>query len=263
MQELSIIEPVLVAAFIGGVGALGGGVLLLFGKRVPQNLIHVLVSFAAGALIASAFFDLLPEAIEHAEELSIETGMEINIFYWTLFGVISFYFLERAIHWFRYHQKIHKGKHGSVSIPLVVLGDSVHNFIDGVAIGITYLINPALGVTTTIAIIAHEIPQEIGDFAVLLHEGLSRKKVLIINVLSALLAVFGAILALAVGEQIEGILPFALSLTAGFFIYLALTNLLPEIHSEEKVGYTFWESGFFMLGIFVIWAVITFLPHGH
>lgn len=262
MSQLSTIEPILIATLIGSVGALGGGVLLLLGKKVSKNLIHVLVSFAAGALIGTAIFDLLPEAVEHAGEMKEANGKDINVFFWTLIGIMSFYFLDRSIHWFQFHQKIHKGMHRSVSVPLVVLGDSVHNFIDGVAIAITYLINPVIGITTTLAVVAHEIPQEIGDFAVLLHEGLSRKRVLIINILSALLAVLGAILALIVGDKIEGILPYALSVTTGFFIYIALTNLLPEIHSEDKIGYAFWESGFFLLGVVVIWAAVTYLPHG-
>lgn len=262
MQQLSTIEPILIAAFIGSVGALAGGVLLLLGKKAPQNLIHVLVSFAAGALIGSAMFDLLPEALEHSKEEFEASGAEINIFFWTLFGILFFYFLDRGIHWYQYHQKIQKGHHGSINIPLIVLGDSIHNFIDGVAIAITFLINPAIGITTTLAVVAHEIPQEIGDFAVLLHEGMSRKKVLIINIISAFFAVLGALIALIVGKTIESVLPFALSITAGLFIYIALTNLLPEIHSEEKKGYAFWESCFFLLGIIVILIAVTYLPHG-
>lgn len=259
---MSGLTPVIIASLVGSVGALAGGALLLLGKRIPESLVHVLVSFAAGALIGTALFDLLPEASEHAEEVFEATGREVNIFFWALFGIIFFYFLDRGIHWYGHHQS-KKGKHGSVNVPLVILGDSTHNFIDGVAIAITYLINPAIGVTTTLAIIAHELPQEIGDFAVLLHEGMSRKKVLLINIFSALLAVVGAVLALIVGERIEGVLPYALSITAGFFIYIALANLLPEIHSEEKKGYAFKESGFFLLGVLIIWLTITYLPGGH
>lgn len=253
------IEPILIAALIGGVGGLAGGVLLLLGKKVRENVIHVLVSFAAGALLGTAFFDLLPEAIEHAEEFHLTPNI---VFIWTMLGIISFYLLERGIHWFQnYNKKDYH--HGSVSVPLVILGDSVHNFIDGIAIAITYILNPVLGITTTLAIIAHEIPQEIGDFAVLLHQGMAKKKVLLINFFSALLSVLGAVVGIMIGEKAESILPYALSLTAGFFIYIALTNLLPEIHSEEKKGYAFFESIFLMLGIGVIWLAVNYLPHGH
>lgn len=252
------ITPVLIAALIGGVGGLAGGALLLFGKSIRENIIHVLVSFAAGALLGTAFFDLLPEAIEHAKEFNIS---ESTVFLWVILGILFFYLLDRAIHWVSYHRK-KDYHHGSISVPLVILGDSVHNFIDGVAIAITYLLNPVLGITTTIAIIAHEIPQEVGDFAVLLHQGMKKKKVFLINFFSALLSVLGAFLALMIGERLEIILPYALAITAGFFIYIALTNLLPEIHGEEKKGYAFPESLFLILGIAVIWLVVNYLPHG-
>ncbi|OGH08214.1 MAG: hypothetical protein A2152_02395 [Candidatus Levybacteria bacterium RBG_16_35_6] len=258
---MSAIETIVILSLVGGVGALGGGALLLLGKKISKNLVHLLVSFAAGVLLAATFFDLLPEAFEHSEKLKESGSKEVNVFLWTLLGMLFFYFLDRAIHWFQHHQKITKGKHGPVNIPLVILGDSVHNFIDGVAIALTYLVNPAVGVVTTIATVAHEIPQEIGDFAILLHEGMEKRKVLLINLLSALLSVAGAIVAIVIGQKIEGIIPYSLSLTAGFFLYIALTNLLPEIHGEEKKGYAFFESVALILGVIVIWLAITFLPH--
>jgi len=257
---MSNLEPIFIASLVGGVGGLAGGVLLLFGKKVRKNIVHVLVSFAAGALLGTAFFDLLPEALEHAEEFKMESSL---VFLWTTIGIISFYLLDRAIHWFQVNQKKKNYSHGSISIPLVILGDSVHNFIDGVAIAITYLINPVLGVSTTLAVIAHEVPQEVGDFAVLLHQGMNKKKVFLINFFSALLSVLGAFLGIFIGERVGGLLPYALSLTSGFFIYIALTNILPEIHGEEKKGYAFPESIFLVLGILVIWLAVTFLPHGH
>jgi zinc and cadmium transporter len=259
---MSAIEPILISTLIGSIGALLGGALLLLGKKISQNLIHVLVSFAAGALLGTAFFELLPEALEHAEEAH-EAGAEINIFLFTLGGIIFFYLLERGIHWFQHSQKKYKNTHSSVNIPLVIIGDSVHNFIDGIAIAITFLVNPAAGLTTAFAVAAHELPQEIGDFAVLLHEGMNKKRVFFINLFSALIAILGALIALSFGERIEGILPYALSITAGFFIYIALSNLLPEIHGEEKKGFAFWESGFLILGVVTIYLAGLILPHSH
>src|SRR5688572_7781321 len=139
------LENILILSLVGGVGALGGGALLLLGKKISEGIVHLLVSFAAGVLLAAAFFDLLPEALEHTEE----GGAEVNVFLWTLLGVLFFYLLDRGIHWFQYHQKLRKGAHGSVNVPLVILGDSAHNFIDGVAIALTFLVNPAVGVVTT------------------------------------------------------------------------------------------------------------------
>lgn len=259
---MSGVETILILSLIGGVGAMSGGALLLLGKKASETIVHVLVSFAAGALLGVTFFELLPEAIEHAQEVREAGGTEINVFLWTLGGMLFFYFLDRGIHWFQYHEKIHKGKHGTVNVPLVILGDSAHNFIDGVAIAVTYLVNPGVGIVTTIATVAHEVPQEIGDFAILLHEGLSKKRVLLINISSALLSVLGAVIAILIGERIEGIIPYALSLTAGFFLYIALTNLLPEIHNEEKKGYAFAETSFLVLGVIAIWLAVTLIPHG-
>ncbi|MBI4080235.1 MAG: ZIP family metal transporter [Candidatus Levybacteria bacterium] len=256
---MSTIIPILLATLLGSIGALAGGFLLLFSRKRAQAISHVLVPFAAGALLATGFFELLPEASEHAVEL----GQDVNVFYWALGGVLLMYLLERGIHWFQYHRKTHKGVHGSVTVPLIILSDSAHNFIDGVAIAITFLVNPSLGIVTTLAVAAHELPQEIGDFAVLLHAGLSRKKIILYNILSALLAVVGAVLALAIGEQIRAILPIALALTTGFFLYIALNSLLPEIHHEEKKGYAFLETTFLFLGVVVIWVAITLLEGNH
>lgn len=258
MPTMSEITPIFIAVLLGSIGALAGGMLLLFYKRFKM-LVHVLVPFAAGALLATSFFDLLPEAIDHAEKL----GQEVNIFGMALVGILLFYLLERGVHWFQYHRGLHNGEHGSVTVPLIIIGDSVHNFIDGVAIAITFLVDPSLGVITTLAIVAHEIPQEVGDFAVLLHEGITRKKVFLYNLLSALLSVVGAGLALIIGKTIEGILPVALAFTAGFFIYIALTDLLPVIHHEEKKGYAFWETGFLILGVVVIYMAVTLLEGAH
>lgn len=256
---MSELTPILIATFIGSVGGLAGGILIMFNKKLIKTVSHILVPFAAGALLASSFFELFPESFEHAEEL----GMTMDPFTWGLIGVLLFYLLERGIHWFQFHRTAKTNKHGNVTVPLIVIGDSIHNFIDGMAIAITFMVEPTLGIVTTLAIIAHELPQEIGDFAVLLHEGLSRKKVFLINLSSALLSVLGAVIALFIGEAVEGIFPYALSLTGGLFVYIALTNLLPSIHHEEKKGYAFYETLSLFLGVAVLWFVITFLHVSH
>lgn len=257
---MSILVPILIAAFLGGVGSLAGGVLLLFHKKLAESIPHVLVPFAAGALLSTAFFDLIPEAVDHGQKL----GQETDVFFWVLIGIFFFYLLDRSIHWFQYHRTVQKGVHKAATVPLIILGDSVHNFIDGVAIAVTFLINPALGVVTTLATAAHELPQEIGDFAVLLHEGLSRKKVFLYNFLSALLSIAGALLTVLIGgHAIELLLSVALPITAGFFVYIALAKLLPEIHHEEKKGYAIWETVSLFFGAGLIWLAITLLEHGN
>lgn len=262
---MSTLANILLFTFIGSIASLIGGILLLVKETLAHRISHFLTSFAAGALLGTAFFDLMPEAAEAVEK---SEGKHDTVFLWVVLGIIIFYLLERAIHWFHHHSFEHTPakKHLPRKRPLVTLimfGDSVHNFIDGVAIAVTFLTNAPLGIITAFAVAAHEIPQEIGDFGVMLHEGLSRKKVIWFNVISAAVSFVGAILAYFLGKQIEGILPIALSLTAGFFMYIALSDLLPEIHHDEKKGYAFLETIFLLLGVGIIWLSISLLHEGH
>ena len=166
------------------------------------------------------FLILLPEAIEEAEHVSSELGYTINIFFWTLLGFLSFFLLERFIHWFHHHQHEYTEEAIKPTVPLIIASDTVHNFIDGVVIASTFLVSIPLGIVTTLAVAVHEIPQEIGDFGILLHKGMRRKKIIIVNLLSALTALLGALIAYWLGERIEASLPILLSITAGFFIYI-------------------------------------------
>ena len=211
-----------------------------------------MTAFAAGTLLGTAFLDLLPEASESAGE--------VNIFFWAVLGILAFFLLERFIH--------HHG-HGSEQeakrsvVPLIVVGDTVHNFIDGVAIAATFLISVPLGIVTSLAVAAHEIPQEIGDFGLLLNRGMKRGRVLLINLYSSLAAIAGAILTYIYKDNIEGFLPLILSITAGFFIYIALANLIPEIHSRENQKKAFWESVMLFIGVLVVYFAISFLEGAH
>lgn len=240
---------ILFFTLLGSVASLIGGIILLFKEKLTLKISHFLISFAAGALLGTAFFDLLPEASE-------ENG-NYNIFLWTLIGILFFFLLERFIHWFHYHEDHPCGKETKPTIPLIILGDSIHNFIDGVVIAATFLVNIPLGIVTAFAVGAHEIPQEIGDFAILLHEGLSRKKVLIANLFSALTAIFGALLTFFLKDSVQNLLPVFLSLTAGFFIYIASSDLIPEIHHEKRKGFAFYETVCLFLGVFAIWLFVS------
>ncbi len=256
-MQMSTLGYILFFTFLGSVVALIGGVLLLLKEKFAVRISHYLSSFAAGALLGTAFFDLLPEASEHAEELG-----EVNIFVWTLLGILSFFLIERFIHWFHHHHdhtQIDSKKEAKSIVPLVILGDSVHNFIDGVVIAATFLVNIPLGIVTTLAVAAHEIPQEIGDFGILLHRGMKRGKVLLLNLLSALVALFGAILTYMIGESIEAFLPILLSLSAGFFIYIAASDLIPEIHNEDRRVVALIETLLLLSGVLIIWLALSAL----
>lgn len=254
---MSILGYILIFTLLGSVISLVGGILLLSKEKFAIKISHYLASFAAGALLGTAFFDLLPEAAHEGEEIGVD------IFTWVLLGILIFFLLERFIHWFHHHHEHPKNSEKKKTVvPLVVLGDSVHNFIDGVVIAASFLISIPLGVTTALAVAAHEIPQEIGDFGILLHRGLSRKRVLVINLLSSLTALVGAGLTFLLGSSLEGLLPIFLALTAGFFIYIAASDLIPEIHNEDVRKVALIETILLLVGVLVIYIAVTLLE-GH
>lgn len=254
---MSILSYIVLFTLVGSVISLIGGVLLLVKEKFALKISPFLTSFAAGALLATAFFDLLPEATEHMAEI----GTQVNIPLWTLVGILVFFLLERFIH--HHHAHGEKTEEKKSIIPLVIIGDTVHNFTDGVAIAATFLISIPLGIVTSLAVAAHEIPQEIGDFGLMLHKGMKRKKVLLINLSSALAALAGAFLTYIYKDRIEGLLPVVLALTSGFFIYIALANLIPEIHSQDNQKVAFWETVMLIIGVVVVYFAISTLEGFH
>lgn len=262
---MSILGYILLFTFIGSIASLIGGIILLFKEKFAIKISHFLSAFAAGAMLATAFFDLLPEAVEGAANIAEETGGEVNIFLWTFVGFIIFFLLERSIHWSHHHQVGEKfgTRTGPKSvIPLIVVGDSMHNFIDGVIIATTFFVSIPLGIITSFAVAAHEIPQEIGDFGIMLNRGLKKSKILWINFLSAVISLFGAVLTFMLGESIENLLPVFLSLAAGFFIYISASDLIPEIHQEERRTVALIESFVLLLGVGVVWLAVFLLEGG-
>lgn len=241
-----ILAYILIFTFIGSIVSLIGGVLLLTKEKFAIKISHFLSAFAAGTLLGAAFFDLLPEASE--------SGGETSVFLWTLGGMLIFFLLERFIHHHHQHPKQKKP-----IVPLIVIGDSIHNFIDGVAIAATFLISIPLGITTSLAVAAHEIPQEIGDFGLMINQGLQRKRVLSINFYTALTAMIGAILTFWAKDQVEQFLPLILSVTAGFFIYIAASDLIPEIHHRDNQTVAFWETILLLVGVVVIYLTVSAL----
>jgi zinc and cadmium transporter len=260
MSELSTLIYIIAFTSLGSLLALTGGVLLLGRKNLSHDLTHGLAAFAAGALLGAAFLDLIPESFHHMEERGI-TESEGLIMLYVLSGILLFFLLERFIHWFHHHRQ-HVGDDAKPIVSLVVFGDGVHNFVDGVVIAATFLADINLGIITTFAIAAHELPQEVGDFGILLHKGVKRGKVFLYNLVSQLASVIGGILTFFIGSNIEGILPMLLAGTSGFFIYIALSDLVPDIHNENRKGFAVVESGLLVLGILVIWGSMKLLGHG-
>ncbi|MEK7502124.1 MAG: ZIP family metal transporter [Patescibacteria group bacterium] len=253
MQELPILAYIIIFTLIGSVFSLIGGVILLFKEKLVIKFSHFLSAFAAGTLLGTVFFDLFPEAVHLAEE----GGSKINVFAYVLLGILGFFLLERFIHWFHHHQHEYPDEKVKPTVSLIIIGDSVHNFIDGVVIAVTFLVSVPLGIVTTLAVAAHEIPQEIGDFGILLHKGIKKKRVLALNLISALMAIIGAFIAYFLGERIQAFLPILLSITAGFFIYIAASDLIPEIHHENRKGFAVIETALLFLGVIVIWVFVS------
>jgi zinc and cadmium transporter len=228
------------------------GVLTLAIKDSTLNRILLyFVSFSAGALLGDAFIHLLPEAIKDA-------GFTVQISSVILFGIVFSFVMEKVIQWRHCHLPVSE-QHPHSFAYMNLFGDGVHNFIDGLIIGASYIASTPVGIATTLAVVFHEIPQEIGDFGVLLHGGFKKKKALFMNFLTALSAIAGAIAALLIGSA-EGAHPYLLAFAAGGFIYIAATDLIPELHRKNVCeGFSrdaFMQMVFLILGIGVMYALI-------
>ncbi|PIN75125.1 ZIP family metal transporter [Candidatus Woesearchaeota archaeon CG10_big_fil_rev_8_21_14_0_10_37_12] len=251
MNYLYPILSVLIVSLIAFVGLWAFAINV---KRLKQ-IVFYLVSFSAGALLGNTFFHLLPEIAE-------EIGFTVQVSLLVLFGIFLSFVIEKLL-WrhCHLHDCKHKEHHHKKIQPFAyinLLGDGVHNFIDGLIIGASYLISIPVGMATTLAVVLHEIPQEIGDFGVLVHAGFERGKALFYNFLSALAALLGVIIALALAESVhitDYLIPFA----AGNFIYLACTDLLPELHKQSELKESIWQILFFLVGILIMFFLTFFV----
>jgi len=235
-----IIAYIIVFTLMGSVGSLIGSYFLLLKQKITESFSNMLISFAAGALIATAFLDLFPEAAEAAGDA--------NIFMPALLGFLSFFIAERYIRLFHYHHS-----HGKKpSTLLVLIGDGIHNFVDGVTIAAAFMVSLPLGFSTTLAVVAHEIPHELSDFSLLIYAGFSTKKALFYNLLSALTAILGAALTLFISSRYLNLTNYLLPLTAGNFIYIAASDLFPELRKKSRLGETLVQAGLIFLGIVII-----------
>ncbi len=203
------------------------GIFFLALDRVRlQGILIILVSFAIGGLSGDAFIHLIPEAFK-------DLGAELSTSLLIILGMMIFFSVERFIRWRHCHIPTSE-QHMHPVATLNLIGDAVHNLIDGILIGASYVVSVPIGVTTTVAVVLHEIPQEIGDFGILVHAGLTVKKALLFNFMSALMAVLGTLLALTIGPHVQAFSLITLPITAGGFIYIAGSDLIP--HVQETVG---------------------------
>jgi len=252
-------EPLLYTAVsvavISALSMLGTLVMTSRSAFVSRSMAY-LVSFSTGALLGTVFLHMLPEIMEHTEEPS--TGSLL-----VLIGLLMAFGIEKFIHWHHCHAFEHDEPEGHYThpiAPLILIGDTIHNFLDGLLIATAFSVNAPLGVATAVAIVLHEVPQELSDMALLLHSGMSRRRAIIWNTMSSCAAILGAAVAVLFTNAVEGIEFALLPIAAGNFLYIATTDLIPELHKETRLRKSLAQVGLLLLGI-ALMAFLTYATH--
>lgn len=240
-------------SLLGSVVALGGGALFLYSARLSKILEKNAIPYAAGILITLALGGLIPEAIEFL-------GRDALLI--VLAAFFGSYFFEQLFFDFHHHHDHHHHGEKNIksSVPMVLLGDTIHNFIDGVTIGVSFIVSPAFGLVTAVSTLLHEIPHEIGDFGILLKAGWQKKHVLLVNLLSALATVVGAFLTVYFVQD-DAIIGVALAISAGIFLYLGAIDFLPNATSGFKNRFI--GSLPLLLGVLSMLMLLLYAPHSH
>ncbi len=241
----------LASTLLVSIASFAGVLFLAFKTELLQKIVFVLVSFAVGALFGNAFFMLIPEA----QEL-LTNNLHIGLM--VVAGILLMFVLEKLIHWHHNHHIGSIRKEAPLGY-ISLFTDGLHNFIDGILIASSWMVSPEIGLATTLAVIAHEIPQEISDFGILIHAGFSPKKALFFNFLAACTAILGAVGTLCLGAVFTNISGYILPLAAGGFIYLAGSDLIPELHREKSVRKNSLQLLVIVLGL----ALMLFIGQNH
>ncbi|MEK7077019.1 MAG: ZIP family metal transporter [Patescibacteria group bacterium] len=240
---------ILLATALGGIVSLIGGVILLWREAFAKKFSLTLVSFAAGSLIGAAFLELLAESVAGISYRAAATAV--------IAGILLTFLFEKLLMWYHCHDRETCDYHSFSGA--VLFGDAFHNFIDGVIIALSFSVSAEVGIAATVAVFLHEIPQEIGDFGVLLHAGYGKRKVLLYNFLTALTALAGAVAGYLLLEWIGAYVPFLLAFAAGTFIYIAVSDLLPELRHKTS-GADIGHIVSIVLGVLVIWGLGVWVP---
>jgi zinc and cadmium transporter len=253
---MSLIAWIVLFCLLGGLlSVLAAALFLVLRESLRNHLLPHLVSFATGTLLGAAFLGLLPHAMAavHTQDTHV-IPMAV------LLGLLGFFLLEKLVLWRHCHEdhcEVHApdgNTRKSTTGTLILIGDGLHNFLDGILIAGAFLTDIHLGVVTSMAVAAHEIPQEVGDFAVLLHSGFSRGRAFFYNVLSSLTTVIGGILAYVALQDLEHVLPYVLAVAASSFIYIAVADLIPTLHQRVAGKEAFQQIILIGIGIMLIYA---------
>ena len=251
---MSILAWIIASSIAGGVLSVLGAAVVALNSRA-RHYIDAMVSYAIGALLGAVFLDILPEAIKLTPDVTALSGT-------VLFGILLFFILEKLVLWRHCHHEHceaheladaeHGHDHGRSGM-MIMVGDTFHNFVDGVIIAAAFLTDAHLGVVTALAIIAHEIPQEVGDFAILLHSGYSKARALQLNLISSFASVLGGVLGYFVLLTMQSWIPTLLALAAASMLYVAVADLIPGLHKRAQLRDTVQQVSLIVLGVFSIW----------
>jgi zinc and cadmium transporter len=255
---MNILYPIISVLIISLISVIFA-IPFLLKKKISKKVLLFLLSMSVGVLLSTVFMDFLPEAVSH--------GYTLGLAIYLLLGFLGMFLLEKFVH-YHHSRKCEHADHGHSHAynlaPVNLIGDAVHNFIDGLVIAGSYAVNVTVGIAATISVIFHEIPQEIADFGVLLYSGMSKKKALIFNFLSAATAILGTIVGIILIGRLEGFTEFIIPFAAGNFIYIAASNLVPQLHRECGWKDTLLHILAMLLGIGIIILVTLYGPgHGH
>lgn len=241
----------LVAVTIVSLLSLLGAVFIALQRKLLDSITTYLLAFSSGILLGTTFYELVPEGYRE---------LQTNVYTWIIVGVVTFFVLEKFIHWHS-HVEEHEEKESSkqhVAV-LTLVSDGIHNFLDGAIIGVTFLTNVPLGIVTTIAVIAHEIPHELGDFFLLVYGGFSNKKAIWYNFLSGLTSILGTILIFVFSRDILIVSPYLIGFTAGNFLYIAASDLIPELHEKKNMYVSVVQTVCLIAGIILMRLVSLYL----
>ena len=255
---MPLLAWIVIFTAVGGLlSAVAASLFLLAPERIRARVLPHLVSFATGALLGAALLGLLPHAIEASGTVDVhEIGLTL------LCGLLVFFVLEKLVLWRHCHQDICEGhvphdhhQHGrdAASASLILIGDGFHNVLDGVLIAAAFMTDVHLGVVTAIAVTAHEIPQEVGDLAILLHGGMSRARALTLNLLTSVTSVLGGVLAYFLLADVTRLLPYAIAIAASSFLYIAVADLIPGLHRRVDPSSSIKQFIFIVLGVALIY----------
>lgn len=266
---MSTLTWIIAASLLGGILSLLCAAVLAFNMRI--SWLSILVSYAIGALLGAAFLNTLPEAFELSEN-----PMQVTVT--VLIGILIFFILEKLVLWRHCHIEdceAHDPLHGSAATNtnqnehdhgrsgmMVIVGDTFHNFVDGILIAAAFMVDVQLGIVTSIAIIAHEIPQEAGDFIILLNSGYTRRMAFLMNLLSSFATLVGGVLAYFMLYKMNFLIQPLLGLASASMIYVAMSDLIPSLHKRPEINATIQQVALILLGISTIWLMGNIFPHG-